>query len=220
MAVELWDLDARSGIPKRDSRQRMNLSEDEKEEDDVKILKYVDKELAGEGWHPWTEFNRPQLGKVESGGLDPKFLRQNPPPRLLTEECHKNTLFTLMLAGTLPRLVAENVSYRPLGGGDYEFTFALKNMGYLPTSSSQQALAVHAVGPLKLKVIPEGGVSLLSGKEYEELPHLPGWSAGPFGQERKIRLVFRAEGSRAGTLATVRIESERAGILELKVTTG
>lgn len=172
MAVELWDLDRRSGIPKRDSRQRMNLSEDEKEEDDVKILKYVDKELAGEGWHPWTEFNHPQLGKVE------------------------------------------------LGGGDYEFTCALKNVGYLPTSSSQQALAVNAVGPLKLKVIPESGVSLVSGKEYEELPHLPGWSAGPFGQERKIRLVFRAEGNRAGTLATVRIESERAGSLELKVTTG
>ena len=219
MAIELWDLDGRSGIPKRGLRQRINLSEDEKEEDDIKILKYVDKELAGEGWHPWTEFDHPQLGKVELGGLDPKFLRQNPPPKLLTEECHKVTLFTLVLAGTTPRLVAENANCRPLGGGDYEFTCALKNAGYLPTCSSQQALAVHAVSPLKLKVFPESGVSLVSGKEYEELSHLPGWSGGPFGQERKIRLVFRTEGDKRGKLATVRIESERAGTLELTVST-
>ncbi len=221
MAVELWDLEGRAGIPKRDLKQRMILSDEHHEEDSVKILQFVDKELAGEGWHAWTEFDHPQLGKVELGGLDPKFLRQNPPLKLLTQECHKNTVLTLMLAGTLPKLEVHDAKCSKIGEGLYEFTGALKNMGYLPTCSSHQAQLVRAVGQLKLKVQPEQGVELVSGKEYDEIPHLPGWAEGPFGQEKKIKLVFRSSSrdnsGTAGKLATLKVESERAGSVSVDI---
>ena len=34
---------------------------------------------------PWQEFNHPTLGKVEIGGMNPKFFSQNPPAEALEE---------------------------------------------------------------------------------------------------------------------------------------
>ncbi len=208
-AVELWDLQGRAGIPRRDMKQRMNLSEDQREEDDV-----IDKELGGVGFHQWREVDHPQLGRVELGGLDPKFLRQNPPLKLLDEECHKNTLFSIMLAKTMPELRVEEARCVRLPGGEIEFSCAVKNVGYLPTSGSQQAQTARAVKPVKLKLQMEEGVTLLSGKPYDELPHLPGWGSqsGAFGLERKVRFLLRADGLAPGAkLAALTVESERAG---------
>ncbi len=218
-AVELWDLNGRSGIPKRDLKSRLNLSEDQQEEDDIKILKYVDKELAGEGWHDWRTFRHPQLGEVELGGINPKFLRQNPPPSLLTQECHKNMVFSLMLAGTLPTLSLEKVVCKEIGAGQYEFSCAVKNLGYLPTSSTMQAQNVKVVKPIKVKVELEPDVSLVAGNEYEELSHLPGWGSGPFGLETKVKLVLKSPKAESGQkLAEVVVQSERAGTVRTIVT--
>lgn len=219
-AVELWDLQGRAGIPRRDLKQQLNLSEDQREEDDVKILAFIDKELAGEGFHPWREFNHPQLGRVELGGPDPKFMRQNAPPRLLGQECHKNAVFSVMLAETMPRLELSKAKCERLGDSEFEFTCCVKNTGYLPTSSTQQAQAVHAVKPLKTRLLLQKGVTLVSGKQYEEIPHLPGWgsSGGAYGLEKKIRYVFRtADPGKNALLAHFTIESERAGVVEAEI---
>jgi len=229
-AVELWDLRGRAGIPRRDLRQQMNLSEDQQEEDELKILAFVDKELAGEGFYPWKPFQHPQLGPVEIGGFDPKFLRQNPPVKLLAQECHKNTLFSLMLAQALPeirlfgtgshsRQAATGLS-RKIGDREYEFTCCLKNLGYLPTCSTQQSQTVRSVKPLKVRLTLTEGVSLLAGKPYEELPHLPGWGSaqGGFGLERRLSYVFKVGDSFKGPkLAHVKVESERAGTVALDI---
>lgn len=61
----------------------------------------------------WTEYDHPQLGKVEIGGLDTKRCIQNPPPALLEKECEKNTAFSLALLGSLPAVEA-NLSAQPL----------------------------------------------------------------------------------------------------------
>lgn len=220
-AVELWDLHGRAGVPRRDLRQRLMLSEDQAEEDDVKVMAYIDKELAGEGFDPWKEFDHPQLGKVEIGGLDPKFMRQNPPLKLLEQECHKNCMFSLMLAETLPQIQLCNTRCGKIAEGQYEFTCAVKNTGYLPTSGSQQAQAVKAVKPLKVKLSLAKGVSLLTGKTYEELPHLPGWSSGAFGLERKIRFLFKVEkGFKGKSLGTLVVETERAGTVTTAIPLG
>ena len=34
---------------------------------------------------PWQEFDHPTLGKVEIGGMNPKFFSQNPPAEALEE---------------------------------------------------------------------------------------------------------------------------------------
>lgn len=219
-AVELWDLQGRAGVPRRDLKQRMTLSEEQAEDDDVKVMAYIDKELASEGFHAWKEFNHPQLGKVEIGGLDPKFMRQNPPVKLLEQECHKNCLFSLMLAQTMPGIGLLDAKCEKTGDREYGFSCAVKNAGYLPTSATQQAQTVRAVKPIKVKVALAEGVTLLAGKPYDELPHLPGWGSmgGSYGLEKKIRFVFKTDSSfRGKRLATLTVETERAGIVTKEV---
>ena len=41
--------------------------------DALKLLKWNDEALNGEGFKPWKEFDHPQLGKVEIGGWKTKF---------------------------------------------------------------------------------------------------------------------------------------------------
>jgi hypothetical protein len=214
-AVELWDLQGRAEVQRRDLRQHLLLSEDQAEEDEVKVMAYIDKELAGEGFHAWKEFQHPQLGRVEIGGLDPKYMGQNPPVKLLEQECHKNCLFSLMLAQTMPEIALYNAKCEKIGDREYEFSCAVKNTGYLPTSGSQQAQAVKAVKPLKVKLDLVSGVTLVAGKPYDELQHLPGWgSTGGYGLERKIRFVFRTDKSFKGRkLALLTVETERAGVV-------
>lgn len=214
-AVELWDLQGRAGVQRRDLKQRLLLSEDQAEEDEVKVMAYIDKELAGEGFHAWKGFLHPQLGTVEIGGLDPKYMRQNPPQKLLEQECHKNCMFSLMLAQTLPEVGVYGTKCEKIGDHEYEFSCAVKNTGYLPTSGSQQAQAIKAVKPLKVKLDLAKGVTLLAGKTYDELPHLPGWgSTGGYGLEKKIRFVFKVEkGFKGKKLAGFTVETERAGVV-------
>jgi hypothetical protein len=62
-------------------------------------------------------------------------VRQNPPLRLLEQECHKNCLFSLTLAETLPRVEVVGAKCEKAGERDYSFACAVKNVGYLPSSA-------------------------------------------------------------------------------------
>ena len=70
---------------------------------DLESLRYIDEELGGRYFKPWTKFNHPTLGEVEIGGFNPKFWRQNPPVELLEEWAKKEALFNLLLASPCPR---------------------------------------------------------------------------------------------------------------------
>ncbi len=71
---------------------------------DLEALRYIDEELHGRYFKPWTKFNHPTLGEVEIGGFNPKFWRQNPPVELLEEWAKKEALFNLFLAQSLPQV--------------------------------------------------------------------------------------------------------------------
>ena len=55
-----------------------------------------------EGFKPWTEYDHPQLGKVEIGGVYAKFVEQNPPKKLLQQEVEKHVRFMLREVKALP----------------------------------------------------------------------------------------------------------------------
>lgn len=65
------------------------------EEDYVALYKFLDSKYPGEYVHEWTPFEHPQLGPIEIGGIDSKWVFQNPPPDLLAAETEKNTSFAL-----------------------------------------------------------------------------------------------------------------------------
>ena len=66
--TELWDMQGRAGVQKRFGPQWRNMSEKDREEDGVKLLKWQDEKLEGKLFVDWHPFNHPQLGEVEIGG--------------------------------------------------------------------------------------------------------------------------------------------------------
>lgn len=79
-------------------------------------------------------------------------------------------MLSLMLAETMPQLGIYEPKCEKLTDWEFEFSCAVKNTGFLPTSSSQQAQTVRAVKPVKVRLTLSAGVTLLAGKAYEELP--------------------------------------------------
>jgi len=217
-ATELWDLQQRAGIPTRGLSELMKLTPQQREEDSVKILNWVDENLpAGEGFIDWHEVDHPQLGRVEIGGFEIKYLRQNPPVRLLEQECTKNMLFTLSHAAALPQLALHTVEIDAPTDDVRVIRVVLENTGYQPTYVSEQAKKRKAVHPIKVRFQPGPDCTLIAGEAQVEIDGLAGRvdAGGRFysqssatGRRKKLEWVVKAS---AGATAQVHVRSERAG---------
>ncbi len=192
--VEFWDIAKAAGVP---------VDWNTKEEDPKKELerftacvKWV-KENAPEYWLDWTPFDHPVFGQVEIGGFCTKFTHQNPPPAFLQKECENDTRFNIRFALACPKLVIEKAASEKLAEGIYKLSVTVGNRGYLPTNLTDEAVSLKKAAPVKVSLSAEGadeegaakgveasdgspavksGLSLLSGKETEEIPSLSGFS--------------------------------------------
>lgn len=213
-STELWDLRVRAGL----DRVPFLTGKFDPEEDGLKILAWIDRENGGEGFFPWRPFSHSQLGEVEIGGWDVKYLLQNCPPRYLKAECHKNLLFTLKRAAAGPRLYIDRAAAEHLGEGVYRLEVVVKNAGYLPSSGTEQAKVAKAVRPDYVELSLPDGAELVLGKVREEIGHLdgrivpgfmfyPGFSTNT-NKARKLEWVVRVPaGGAVGVLAA----SQRGG---------
>ncbi len=212
-ATELWDLQSRAGIERNDN-DPMRVVREQTEEDGLKILAFVDEQLGGRGVTPWQAFNHPQLGAVEVGGWENKYLRQNAPPEFLVDEAERNAAFTLRKAGMLPLLAIGDTEVEPVGDDLYIVRAMIENTGYLPTYSSQKAMQNNVVLPVNVEI---DGAEVLMGKAKQEIGHLQGRSANrgrmmAFGQakvenERLVEWLVRGTGE-----VTITASSEKAGV--------
>lgn len=75
-STELWDVFRAAGIEREDFYPLRNFAEQEW----LKLLRWQDEALGGEGFMPWTPFDHPQLGPVEIGGWKRMLTFRNPPP--------------------------------------------------------------------------------------------------------------------------------------------
>jgi hypothetical protein len=219
-ATELWDLRSRAGIPDREPGAQMLLSELEDEEDGVKVLAWIDKETGGKGFFNWKKVAHPQLGEVEVGGVDPKFVRQNPPANLLHQECHKNMMFTLAAAMAMPKVLVASAGADALGDGVYMVSLVLENTGFMPSAGSDQALATKMARPVEATIILPPGANLIMGKERVEIANLAGrTAAGQFSatsSKKKVTWWVQA-GKGAHALARIDIDAFRAGKTSVSV---
>ncbi|MHB8756507.1 MAG: M14 family metallopeptidase [Bacillota bacterium] len=219
--IELWDMNAQAGVPKRDFKGLIELTDKEREEEGLKFLQWNDRELGGRGFTDWTPFDHPQLGAVEIGGWDPKFVRQNPPPHLLPGECHKCARFTLRHAAASPRLKlaevkAERVGAAGGGASLWKLAVTAENEGYLPTAVTEMAVNNRRAKPVTARIALTAGAELVFGREKEDLGHLGGRVAagGAFGggavpdNQKMVTWLVKAQ---TGGAATVTVESPRAG---------
>jgi len=216
-STELWDALARSGSDRVTLGAAM-------EEVGLGLLRWNDRELAGEGFVDWRPFDHPQLGPVELGGWKTMFTLKNPPRQMLAAELHKNMRFTLAHADAAPRLAITDVEAQALGAGVVRIRAVVRNTGYLPTNVTEQAKRMGHAGTVTVQIELPANATLVTGPAKQDVGHLQGWvNAGyyvfaapdPFQKERRVEWVVQApEG------ATVRLTAKggKAGVARSSLT--
>ena len=91
--------------------------------------------LFGDAIVTWQEYDHPQFGKIEIGGVKKNFTRADP-GFLLESDAHRNMAFCIYHAYHMPKLVVEEKTEKNLGGGLTEITVVITNKRMIPTHSS------------------------------------------------------------------------------------
>ncbi|MBP6763411.1 MAG: carboxypeptidase [Rubrivivax sp.] len=169
--VEIWSPNKEAGIT---DYKWIDWYREHPVEDDLKLLKWSDEHCGGQAHVDWYPFRHPQLGMVELGGWDKMNFWRNPPPHLREREAARFPAWLMQLGLSLPRLELLRAEVRALGNDTWRVRFAVANSGYLPAYVSKRALERKtARGTIFNIHLPER-VSLVSGKQRVEGPHLEG----------------------------------------------
>lgn len=221
-APELWDIEGRAGIEGR--WQGPWHTKDQTEEDGLKLLRWLDENLGGEGFERWRPFDHPQLGAIEIGGWHSKKVRQNAPPKFLQEECAKNHAFVLRQAAITPRVRIAKAETETVAPGLHVVRITVENEGFLPTNISDKATRLGVAQPVTAE-LTGAGAEVLLGEAKQTLGHLEGraqatgW-AFSFGttilkNEARAEWLVRADGP-----LTVTVTSQKGGTVRHEIMPG
>jgi murein tripeptide amidase MpaA len=222
--TELWDAPTAAGVDKGvEKTDYIQWGRWHPEEDDLKLMQWNDENLGGKGFHDWVPFDHPQLGPVEIGGWDFKYVWQNAPAAYLPELCDRHCRFTIAHALMSPRLGLKQVDVTHQGADVYRVVAVLENRGFLPTYTSKKGQERNIVRPIRVTLtLPEGG-ALVTGPAEQEVGQLEGRANKAFGgfraptptdSRRKVEWVVRAP---AGSTVQVTAQAERAGTVRADV---
>jgi murein tripeptide amidase MpaA len=217
--VELWSPMKQAGLK---GYKYIDWFREHPVEDDLKLLKWSDKNLGEYGYVDWYEFDHPQLGSVELGGWDSLHTWTNPPGTFLEKEIRPFPDWIVWHALISPRLELSQVSATPLGGGMYRVQFVVENTGWLPTYVTKKALEKKLRGVVCEIELPKGA-RLETGKSREQLGQLEGRaykeamvnpSAEGTVERLKVEWVVHApKGGRVNLVA----RHERAGTVRAEI---
>jgi len=217
-STEVWDMPNRAIGRKDTYKTLMDWSED----DQILMQKWNDENLNGEGFINWRPFNHPQLGPVEIGGWKHKFVIQNPPPKFLKQELVKNTLFTISCALATPLVKITKTEVSQVSNGIYEVKAVVRNMGYLPSNVTDQAIKNKVASKVKAEILLPEDAEVVGGNGEIELGHLEGrlTLGRAFGGARQMehlcRWVVRVKNN-TGVGVTIKAGNDRGGFDEKKV---
>jgi hypothetical protein len=181
---------------------------------ELESLRFIDEELGGRYFKPWTKAHHPVLGEVEIGGLNPKFWRQNPPVELLEEWVRKEGMFNLLLAQSLPQVKVLSVGMKPVRkeADTYEIVAVFTNDGFLPTAL-KMADRVKIVRPDAVSVRLPAGAELVGARARQEIGHLQQ------NERKEVRWKIKVKPGTTGE-AEVAIQSTRGGLARATVKIG
>ena len=212
--TELWDMPTEAGIGPRDFIAWFRWHP---EEDDLKLMRWNDEVMNGEAFQDWQPFDHPQLGPVEIGGWRDKLYGQNVPLKFLVATCEKHARFTLTHAALCPYLSIRHVKVEPQGDDLFRVVAVVENNGFLSTYTSKKALERKIVRPIEVELTLPEGVSIVTGKQHQEVGHLEGrsnklWSwfgsASPTDNRCKVEWVLKGP---ARSSIDLTVHSQRAG---------
>ncbi|MDL2258797.1 M14 family metallopeptidase [Eubacteriales bacterium OttesenSCG-928-K08] len=151
-AIECWDWEIRAGIDPKWDRPIINRDPKYAHDNELKFLRWVDKNCGTDVFKPWTKFSHPQLGEVEIGGFSQVFVN-NPPIPFLKQELEKATRLMARQIRLLPKLEIEQPTCRALRPGVYSVQAVIKNEGYLPTYVSHEAKKLGMDRPVSASLL-------------------------------------------------------------------
>ncbi len=194
-------------------------------EDDLKLLRWQEREMAGEGHVDWYPFDHPQLGRVELGGWNKIAMFRNPPPKFRAREVARFPKWLTWQALTLPKLEALLAEVTRLGPDTWRVRLAVQNTGYLPSYVTRRALERKTVRGVVYEIVLPGGAELLSGAMRVEGTQLEGRAnktslqsflptAEITGDRGQCEWTVRAK---QGTQVLLVARHERAGRVETEV---
>lgn len=217
---ELWDMVGRAGGKPNNWLSNTPPTPAEAEEQEYKLLQWNDRELSGRGFFPWRRFQHPQLGEVELGGWNPKFVRQNPPHCLLEQECHKMCRFLLKHTAALPEVRLEQIKVERQAENVYRVSVLAANHGFLPTYLCNKGREIKVIRPDRLSIELPANAELLVGRPEVGLGYLQGYFngqrqfGGPAESAKRVDFLIKAS---AGTVIGIRLQSEKGGIAHSKL---
>ena len=112
---------------------------------DEEYLKWIDIELAGEGWIMPHKCSHPDLGEMWIGGSRKKHTQRTPPARYIEMEALKNAQFVMYCASQFPKVEIDDVTVRPATHNLYWVEVAVKNDRVYPTASDRSIKLKRAV---------------------------------------------------------------------------
>jgi len=141
------------------------------------MLEFSDKILDGKGFVEWTEYDHPDLGKVEIGGFAP-FLEINPPAEMIDSILDIHVPWIFNLIEKMPQLIIADYKIESKGAGIYSLEVWIENKGFLPFCT---AMGKRNKIPAPAILTVEGnGIEFLSGKKRTPINELNGKSATRF----------------------------------------
>src|SRR5487761_1960818 len=154
--VEIWSPMREAGI---ESYKYIDWFRDHPIDDDLKLFRWSEQKLGGAAYRDWRQFDHPQLGPVEIGGMDRFNAFGNPPLALLEREIARFPKWLLWQALCSPKLELVHAGAHALCDGTWKVTLVIQNTGWLPTYVSKRALARKTVrGIVAELVLPEGAI--------------------------------------------------------------
>ena len=218
--VELWDLPTMAGIK---DRKFTEWYREHPHEEDLRVLKWVEKNIGIDAYVQWYTYTHPQLGQVELGGWNMMYTWRNPPLTFIEKEAERNYPFVLSLADLLPHLHLASLQVKSLGNDDFHLNLVIDNTGFLPTYTSQQGKKRQSARPVRAELELSEGVQIINGKRRVEINHLEGrsnklevsstWGSGATDHRTRVEWVLHGlEGSKV----ILSVLSERAGTIHIE----
>lgn len=216
--VEIWSPQQQAGV---NDYKFIDWYREHPFEDDLKMLKWSDEVLEGQGYIDWYEFDHPQLGRLELGGWNMLYSWRNPPPQFLEKEIAPFTDWLLWHLLISPRLELFEAKVTPLSDNTYHIRVVVHNTGWLPTYVTKKAVEKKVVRGVICEISLPEGAELKTGQKREDIGQLEGraytsssltiWRARAESDDRaKVEWVIKAS---KGTAVNVVAKHDRAGVV-------
>ncbi len=190
--------DATQEMREREFRREIMRFADDHAESDSRVL-----------FVPWEDYDHPQLGAVQIGGLTRAATSHIYPPEM-GKIAEKTTSFLLEHAAWHPQLLLDDLEATAVGSDLYRVRGRIANIGRLATNVMSTGLEARTHQPVRVSVEQSGEIEIISRQRTMEFDSL-----GANGAFRPLEWFIAAP---AGTSVEIMATHPRGGLCRETVT--